>query len=223
VPRRRSRVAVIVAVVFAAGLTGCAASMAGGEHSMAWPPPEDEPRKFVWLTRHGFHTRIAVRRADVDPQLWPESREFADTDHLEVGWGDRDFYPKPHPSIWDTIDTVIRRTPAALHVGGFHPPPEEFLPGKPIVRIAVSARGFDRLTRFIHEHYARDESGEPVRIRPGYYERSWFYQGAGRYNALFRNSNNWAAEALRVAGVPTDPRSAVTAGAVVAQARQFGD
>lgn len=178
--------------------------------------------RFVWVVRHGFHSRLALRRADVDAALWPESRAFGDVEYLEVGWGDRDFYPKPDPSLWDALDTVVRRTPAALHVGGFDPEPPRFLPDRPIVRIPVSERGLRALARFIHDAYARDATDRPVPIRPGYYARSWFYEATGRYHALTHNSNHWAAEALRVAGVPVDPATATTAGALLSQACRFG-
>jgi uncharacterized protein (TIGR02117 family) len=218
---RRVTASMAVIVVLAAGV-GCAAPMTADSPAVDWPPREGEPSRIVWVVRHGFHTRLAVRRSDVDPRLWPESGELGAVEYLEVGWGDRDFYPTPEPSIRDAVSAVVRATNAALHVGGFEPSPPEFLPGQPIVRIAVTPRGFDHLTRFFHEHYARDAAGEPVRIRPGYYDRSWFYEAAGRYNALVSNSNDWIAAALRVAGVPTGPDAVLTAGGVIAEARRFG-
>lgn len=174
------------------------------------------------MVRHGFHSRLAVRRADIDPAAWPESRALGDVEYLEVGWGDRDFYPKPDPSLWDALDTIVRRTPAALHVGGFDPEPPQFLSDRPMVRIPVTERGLRALARFIHDAYERDPAGRTVRIRPGYYPRSWFYAATGRYHALTHNSNHWAAQALRAAGVPVDPATATTAGALLSQACRFG-
>ncbi len=213
--------AAAVTVVLAAASAGCAPAVAGPWAPVPWPPAEGEPARPVWVVRHGWHTRVAVRRADVDPALWPESRAFGDVAYLEVGWGDRDFYPKPDPSLWDAIDAVIRPTPAALHVGGFDAPPEAFVAGTEVVRIAVTERGFDQLTRYIHQHYARDAAGQPILIRPGHYPRSWFYEATARYHVL-RNSNYWAARALAVAGVPTSPAAALTAATVMAQARRHG-
>ena len=105
--------------------------------------------------------------------------------------------------------------------GGFDLPPARFLPDATIVRLRVSPEGFARLTRFIHEHYVL-EGGAPVRIRPGYYPRSWFYLANGRYHVL-RNSNNWAARALLAAGVPVTPWRALTAGCLIGQVEDLGD
>jgi uncharacterized protein (TIGR02117 family) len=205
-------------------ITLLAVTAAGcGERALSvWPPSGPHLPKDVWVVRHSWHTRIAVARSDVDPSIWPESRELGEVEYLEVGWGDRDFYPEPDPSIWDALDPIIRPTPAALHVGGFDRSPPEFLPESPIVRVRVSTDGFARLTGFIHEHYVHRADGSPVRIRPGYYPRSWFYLAKGRYHVL-NNSNNWTLKALREAGAPVAPRRAVTAGNVIAQAEDIGE
>lgn len=170
------------------------------------------------MVSHGWHTRVALRRTDVDPSLWPESRDFGDAAYLESGWGDRDFYPTPHPSLWDAIDPVIRATPAALHVGALDAPPHEMFEAKRVVRLPVPAGGIDRLAQFIHAHYVRDAVGRTVRIGPGYDPRSAFYLATGRYHALSYNSNNWTASALQAAGVAIDPRSMMTAGALMREA-----
>ena len=205
----------IAAVVLAVALGGCA-----GPTASAWPPPTQDVLKDVWVVRHAWHTRLAVARADVDPAIWPESGELGDVAYLEVGWGDRDYYPSPAPSIWDALDTIVRPTPAALHVGGYDRSPPEAVPGTPIVRIQVSADGFARLTRFIHEHYVRKD-GAPVRIGPGPTPRSSFYLARGRYHAL-ANSNNWTLSALQAAGAPVAPWRALTAGHVITQAEAIG-
>jgi uncharacterized protein (TIGR02117 family) len=197
-------------------LTGCA-----GAAASAWPPREPGLRKDVWVVRHGWHTRVAVARADVDPAVWPDSSALGDVRYLEVGWGDRDFYPDPQPSLWDALDPVVRCTPAAMHVGGFDVPPAAFLPGTPIVRLALTPAGFDRLTAFIQAHYVRRDDA-PVAIRPGTYPRSVFYLAHGRYHVL-RNSNHWTARALQAAGVPMAPWRALTAHSVIAQAEQAGE
>jgi len=179
------------------------------------------PLKDVWVVRHGWHTRVAVRQSDVGVSLWPESRDLGEVQYLEVGWGDRDYYPKQRPSIWDLIDPVIRATPAALYVGGFDDSPSEFFRETPVVQLSVRADGLDGLARFIHEHYVRDAAGKPIRIQPGSYPRSWFYFATGRYHAVAYNSNHWTATALQAAGAPTDPASALTAGMVMRQATEI--
>jgi uncharacterized protein (TIGR02117 family) len=206
---------VIAILLLALVVSGCAG------RPPAWPPPGATLLKDVWVVRHGWHTRLAVARADVDPVIWPESRELGEVAYLDVGWGDRDYYPDPAPSIWDALDTVVRPTPAALHVGGFDRAPPDAFPGTAVVRVRVPAEGFTRLLRFIHDHYVLDD-GRPVRIGPGHYPRSWFYEARGRYHAL-ANSNRWTLGALHAAGAPVTPWQALTAGSVITQAERIGE
>jgi uncharacterized protein (TIGR02117 family) len=214
-PERPRAVLKVVIVLVASVAAGCTAPPVPPSLSAPTGPAKD-----VWVVQHSWHSRIAVRVADVDPAVWPESRDVGDVGYLEAGWGDRDFYPKEHPSVWDAIDPVIRATDAALHVGGLDRSPAEFFaPGTPVVQLRVSDTGFAQLTRFVHDHYVRDSAGRPQRIQRGHYEHSWFYLATGRYHALFNNSNMWVANALRAAELPVDPRRAVTAGALMEQAR----
>jgi uncharacterized protein (TIGR02117 family) len=175
------------------------------------------PRKDVWVVRHGWHTRVAMRGGDIDPSIWPERRDFGEAAFLEVGWGDRDFYSKAEASVWDAIDPVLRATPAVLHVVAYDRPPPAVWNDQTVVRLAVPAAGIDRLARFVHDHYARDPAGNAVRLRPGYYPRSAFYLALGRYHALSYNSNDWTASALRTAGVPIQSTPVMTAGTVMGE------
>jgi uncharacterized protein (TIGR02117 family) len=208
-------------------LLAVAAAGCGSRAAVVWPPAQDhllapDHLKDVWVARRGWHTYIAVARADVDPAVWPESRDLGDVAYLEVGWGDRDFFPKTRPSVWDALDPVVRRTPAALHVGGFDRPPAEAFADSDVVHLRVSAEGFTRLTRFVHEHYVRDAAGAPVRLQPGVQPRSWFYLAEGCYHVL-TNSNNWTLRALRAAGAPVVPWRALTAGNAIEQAERLGE
>jgi uncharacterized protein (TIGR02117 family) len=196
---------------------------AGPAAPLAPPRPDaavaGAPRE-VWVVRHGWHTRVAVRVGDVDARVWPESRAWGSGGYVEVGWGDRDFYPAPEPTVWDAIDAVVRATPAALHVGVMRAPPDGLVAPPHVVRLSVPAEGLERLARFVHAHYERDADGRPVRIGPGQYPQSTFYLARGRYHALTYNSNTWTASALREAGVPLGGGCVLTATSLMRRASE---
>lgn len=194
-------------------VAGCLAPVAA--------PPAPEDTRVVFVVRHGWHTRVALRLADIDSALWPESRALGDVAHIDVGWGDHDFYQADRGTVGLAIRAALSPTRAVLHVGGFDAPVGEVFAGQDIVRIEVSRSGLDRLARYAHASYARDAEGRPIRTRHGHYPISAFYEATGTYHVL-NNSNHWTARALREAGVPMTPALAATAAGVMLQARRAG-
>ena len=195
---------------------GCA-----GAVQAPYPPAEGEAVRLVYVIDHGWHTGIAVRQADIPAALWPTHRDFAGSEYVEVGWGDRNFYLAPQGTLWLALKAAFGSTSAVLHVIAFDGPPDRFFAGREVVALRVSERGFRRLADFVGAAWATDESGEPIQLGPGLYPLSRFYPATGRY-FLLRTCNTWTAAALRAAGFPINPTFVVTAGQVMDQARSLG-
>ena len=189
------------------------------------PPvaPPDIPRSgpFVHLVDHGWHVGIAMERREVPEAIWPESAEFSGFRYLEVGWGDADYYPSAHGTIGLALRAAFNSQGSVLHVAAFDAAPSEFFGMSKIIEVPLSRRGLEDLARFIHATYVRDASNRPLVTAPGLYGRSAFYLATGRYR-LLDNSNTWTARALAVAGCPIDAAGAITASAVMHEARRFG-
>lgn len=200
----------MAAVLCLAG--GCASAVPA-----LFPPAPGERTKPVWLVQHGWHTRLVVRDADVDPGMWPERTALGEAAYREVGWGDAAFYPAANPGVLMALNAALLPTPAVLYVGGLDRPPGELFPDRRVVRVELSAAGFARVIRFIEHAYARDAIGEVTPAAPGWSPRSAFYRATGRYH-LLHTSNVWTARALREGGAPVSPAWAITAGAVMGQA-----
>lgn len=195
---------------------GCAGPVKG-----LYPPVEGEPVKSVYVVSHGWHTGIVVNRRDIPEGVWPEHHDFPDSEHLEVGWGDRDFYQAAEPTSGLALKAAFWPTSSVLHIMAFRGPVEGFLRGSESIKIRLSAQGFQELGAFIQGAYARDEAGRTIPLGPGQYGTSRFYLAGGKY-FLLRTCNNWIARALRAAGCPVTPFYAVTAGNVMYQARKCG-
>jgi uncharacterized protein (TIGR02117 family) len=195
-------------------LAGCAAATTSG------PPPEDRGAP-VWVVGHGWHVGLAVRRADIPPDVWPESGDLGPSRHLEVGWGDGAFFPARRGTSGMALRAAFASTSSVLHVAAFDAPVPEFFPDSPIVELTLGPAAFVAFCRFVRGTYGRDAGGRIVPVAPGAYGHGRFYQARGRYH-LFSNSNNWAARALEAAGLDLDARWAFTAGWVLRQARQYG-
>jgi len=175
----------------------------------------------VYVIDHGWHVGLAVRTEDVSREAWPEVESVARFRHVEVGWGDGEYYPAVRPTPWLAMRAAFASTTSVIHVVAFDEPVQAFFGRASIVEVRLSPRGFEALSRFVHDAYAVDAAGRPVVVAPGLYGWSAFYQAKGTYR-WFNNSNQWAAQALRVAGCPVSSTLALNASSVLSQASRFG-
>ena len=211
-----TQVALVGLVVFSAAAAGCAKSIEG-----LYPPAPAELVKPIYVINHGWHTGIAVQRANIPEGVWPEHADFADSEYVEVGWGNREFYTAPEGTLGLALKAVFWPTPAVLHVVGFDGPVEQFFRQREIVEILVSDRGFNRLAVFIGNAYAKDGSGGTMVVGRGQYANSRFYVAREKY-FLLKTCNTWTARALRSAGLPITSLYAISAGNVMDQTRTLG-
>jgi len=175
----------------------------------------------VYVIDHGWHVGLAMRTEDVSRDAWPEVENVARFRHVEVGWGDGEYYPAVRPTPWLAMRAAFASTTSVLHVVAFDEPVPAFFRRASMVEVRLSRRGFEALSRFVHDSYATDAAGHPVVVAPGLYGSSAFYQAKGTYR-WFNNSNQWAAQALRVAGCPVTSTLALNASSVLSQASRFG-
>ena len=214
---RRVSVGGIALVIFVGLLWGCAAPVKG-----LLPPAEGEAVRFVYVVSHGWHTGIVLRRRDIPERVWPEHSDFAGSEYVEVGWGDRDFYQAEEPTSGLALKAAVWTTSSVLYVAGFSHPPDRFLQPGDVEEVRLSARGLDELGAFIGKAHARDDRGRAIPLGPGPAPNSRFYLARGRYS-LLNTCNNWVARALRAAGCPITPLYAVTARNVMFQVRMCGE
>ena len=207
-----ARVAGFLAAVALAA--GCLAPMAGRAS-----PGSDARTLPVWVVDHGWHTAIVVRRSDVDPEIWPEVRDFPDALFIEVAWGDREFYMAADTTAWLALKAAFFTSGSVLHVAGFRGAIVAGPAADSIVELGASRRGFDAMTKLFHDEYRRDDRGRPERLGRGLYGTSWFYAAQDRYH-LFNTCNTWVARALQRAELDVIAVGTLTAGGVMHQARR---
>jgi uncharacterized protein (TIGR02117 family) len=198
----------------------CSACAGPRTHS-APPADSGQTRKTIYLASHGWHAGIVVRRSDIPNGVWPEHRDFADAEYLEVGWGDSDYYQTPDPHWGVALKAALLPTSSVLHVVGFRGAVTSYFPHSDIIEIRLTESGFEHLCRFIASSYSRDRTGSTVSIGPGLYGDSRFYRAGETYH-LFNNCNAWSGRALKSAGCPIDPPTVITVKDLMAAARSCG-
>ena len=195
-------------------LAGCASSPPAAE-----VPRDGGPSRVFYVANHGWHTGLIVRSADVPREAWPARRDFPDARYLELGWGDREYYMREDPGIWLGLRALFWPTDSAIHAVAVRDAIEREFPASEIVELRVSEAGFRRLVEFVAASHARDAAGDWIVLGPGQRpDRSRFYASGRRFH-LFETCNTWVARALREAGVPINPRAAITAGSLMRQVR----
>ena len=174
----------------------------------------------IFVLGHGFHTGLAVDAREVPEAAWPARRDFPDADYLELGWGDREYYPREHPGVWLALRALFTPTSSTLRVLPVAGPLRPFFRDREIIELQVSQAGFERIVEFVRQTHELDADGRAIAIRSELNDGSRFYASPRTFHA-FENCNVWVARALEAAGLPVDPDSAITAGMLLRQARRL--
>jgi hypothetical protein len=168
------------------------------------------------VVHHGaLHTGLTVKRSDIPHGHWPASADFADSNYIEVGWGDDDGYRKPLTSGIAAKALLGDRQTVLLADGFSQSPARKY--GDPkftVLAVDLSEAGFTRLCDHIQKTYAANESGAPIRLG-----RGW-YRARGTYSA-FNTCNTWVAAGLHEAGCPISPALCLTSGQLLGRVRPF--
>lgn len=166
----------------------------------------------MYVASHGWHTGLAMQASDIDFARWPALPHPARAAYLEVGWGDRDYYPAPRFNLWYGFKALFWPTPSVLHVAGFDEPPQRYFPASEVIELRIPRAGFERLLAYITSSF--EPHAAP--LAPSLYASGAFYPSHEKFH-LFNTCNVWVARGLREAGI--DVRPSLTTEGLMAQLR----
>jgi len=173
--------------------------------------------KVIYVVSHGWHTGIVLKTTEIPEAIvWPEIRDFAGNQYIEVGWGDRDYYQAPETTWATALKAALWSTGSVLHIAGFNEPVRKFFSASDVVEVPITDEGLKQLSGFIARTHLRGE-GESMKLKSGLYGNSRFYPAKGKFY-VFYNCNTWVAEALSAGGLPMK-HSTLTADSVMTQVR----
>jgi uncharacterized protein (TIGR02117 family) len=173
----------------------------------------------VWVVSNGWHSGIALARADVPEAIIPETADFPHARFFEFGWGDADYYPAREAGAWLALRAAFPG-PAVMHVSGLPDHPARIWPNVTILSFAVNAEALRRLLAFLRGSFDRAGAGRAVVTARGIYPFSLFYPATGRFH-LFNTCNSWTAHALTAMGLGASLGGVNTAEDLVARIRPF--
>jgi uncharacterized protein (TIGR02117 family) len=166
----------------------------------------------LYVITHGWHTGLAMRASDIDFARWRPLPHPARSRYIEVGWGDRDYYPAPGFNLWYAFKALAWPTPSVLHVVGFDQPPARTFPASEVIELRLPPDGFERLLAYVSASFEAD----PAPIAPSLYGTGAFYPSREKFH-LFKTCNVWVARGLRAAGI--EVRSSLSTEGLMAQLR----
>ena len=210
----RILLACLIAVITAAG--GCARQQ---PNRIGADPPAPGVHS-VFVLAHRYHTGLAVRARDVPVGAWPARTDFPDAEYLELGWGEREYYPRDDPGFSLALRALFTPSRSTINVIAITGPLARERYESEIVELHVSQDGFARIVGFVRESHELDASGRPIIVSAGPRTPGRFYASPRTFHAL-ENCNVWVARALQAAGIPVRPDSAVTAGMLLKQVRRL--
>jgi uncharacterized protein (TIGR02117 family) len=176
--------------------------------------------KRVFVVHNNWHAALVVRKADLTQGLIPEQDHFPEAEYLEIGWGDRDYFPATEESVGLALRAAFRSRGSVLHVVGFNGAVRDYFTDGEIIELALAREPFRRLSEFLSGSFSRTDPSVPAQSQPGLVANGRFYPATGRFSIL-RTCNTWIAEALKSAGLDISPRYVITAASLARQVRSY--
>lgn len=171
----------------------------------------------VLITGNGWHSDIAIARADIPAGRIPEAADFPDAVYLHFGWGDANFYQSSNPGLGTTIGAAFAG-PAVVHLAGLARRPSETFRDMEEIALTLDAAQFEKLVTHLHDSFAREGKPRVESSGPGVYEFSRFYPATGEFH-LFNTCNTWTARGLATAGLAITADGVRTESDVMEQVR----
>lgn len=205
--RRPRKIARTAAAAAAAVIAALLLVRRGGDPAL-YPAKPDAPSVTVWVADNGFHSDL-VLPTDLLRARGGASAEalkaLPATPFVAVGWGDATFFPNAAPVLARPLDglralfkpdnaSVIRIEPLAR-------PPEQAY-DETVLRLRLSQAGFERLARRLDDSFTpAPKLAPPLPRRP----LDARYVTSRERFGLLHLCNDWTAELVSAAGVPTRP------------------
>jgi uncharacterized protein (TIGR02117 family) len=159
----------------------------------------DEKAYEVYVIQDFWHTGIVFNVKDVNPEIWPEIERYQRFNFIDTGWGDEKFYQAEGNPVLLGARAMLWPTRSVLQVFAFSTRLRSaYGMDSRILRIPVTGRQLDALTRYVAETYIRDDGGNIIPSTV-YGEARYYFRASGKYH-LFRTCNTWVAKGFRQSG-----------------------
>lgn len=184
-----------------------------------WQEPYE--KYSIYVSSISWHTGIVVPSNIFPASIWPRQHNYSNAAFLEIGWGDEDFFSNPGFNPWYALKAVFWPTPSVIQIRPIYGRVETSYYKNDVAKIEISGEQLQRLRNYLLEEFELDQNGKVIPATAGP-SNSYFFKGSSSYY-FPKNSNVWAARAIKKAGFPIRPIWYQTTGQVVKKAAEFGE
>jgi len=168
----------------------------------------------VYVVSHGWHTGFIIDAGEIQQRIPGLKKRFANSRHIEFGWGDEAYYQSKEISFGLTLRAILWPTDSVIHSVAVPQNVNAYFSNSEIASLCMNDKEFSSLLGFIESSFYRDNQGNIVTLKKGIYGNSQFYKGVGDYY-LMNTSNKWTAKGLKSAGMDILPAFKLTSDSIM--------
>ena len=172
--------------------------------------------KKIYLLKHRWHTGIIINRSESCELLLALGNDFSNSQYIEIGWGDKDFYMAEKETVWLTIKAMFWPTKSVLHIAEINSHPLWLFKEQEIIELELTDENFAKLIQYFNNSFYIDSNQNNLKLGDGLYGNSQFYLSNEGYH-LFKTCNVWIAKGLKIADIRIKPCFALTSKNVMKQ------
>lgn len=174
----------------------------------------------IYVLKHQWHTGIILNISDINHHMVLLSNEFSNSNYIEIGWGDKDFYMAEKGTVWLALKAVLWPTKSVLHVAEITNQTLMIYNENQLMEIQLNEKDFNNLISYIHQSFYINENKELESLGNGLYGNSQFYLSNEKYH-LFKTCNVWLARGLKKSNIAIKPFRALTSGNLMKQLKKI--
>jgi len=164
----------------------------------------------IYIAKSYWHTGLIVEINELSLNTLPVLKDFSDSEFVDIGMGERDFYMSPSRDIVPAARAILIPTAAAIRIAEV-PGDTAFLrrTSDYLISLELDSASFINLLDYVNESISRNDDDEVSIIEERAGGSIVFYNSPLSYH-LFNTCNTWLARALQKAGIDIKPSDVVT-------------
>jgi len=189
---------------------------------LVWAAPASadntDESSLVYVARRGWHIDIGLASANLNPPLDSIAADLPDARYVFFGFGDQHYLlaknhnaPAMLGALWPGGGLML--------VTGLAGSPDKGFGADHVIALRASEEELSALRSFIWKSMLAHDDKLSV-YQNGPYQDSVYYLASAKYSA-FHTCNTWAAQALRLSGLPVHSGGVIFAGQLWSQVKRL--